>query len=229
MFSIDFPEIIIIFCVALVVLGPKKLPGAAAQIGRWVGRARAMARQFREQLEQEVNSVESALDVNKSSEPASRRTPAAQPEPPADHSAAGDDHSAAGERSVTAEHSIGGESSVTAEHSVAGQASVTTESSVGAGHSGAGLDTAADAPPAGPAEGVPAPAPSDEPPVAGMQAWMPETQTWMASAGWEKVSSEPEPAPRDAEPAPRNPAPSPARHEPSSDALAEASGEPRQR
>ncbi len=64
MFGFDFPEIVIIFGVALVVLGPKKLPGAAAQIGRWVGRARSMARQFREQLEQEVNSVESALDTN---------------------------------------------------------------------------------------------------------------------------------------------------------------------
>jgi len=53
------------------VLGPKKLPGAAAQVGRWVGRARAMARQFREQLEQEVASVESALDTN-----ATRATPA---------------------------------------------------------------------------------------------------------------------------------------------------------
>ncbi|MGB6451254.1 MAG: twin-arginine translocase TatA/TatE family subunit [Steroidobacteraceae bacterium] len=61
---LDFPEIVIICGVALVVLGPKKLPGAAAQIGRWVGRARAMARQFREQLEQEVNSVESALDTS---------------------------------------------------------------------------------------------------------------------------------------------------------------------
>jgi sec-independent protein translocase protein TatB len=53
----DFSEILIIFALALVVLGPKKLPGAAAQIGKWLGRARAMARQFREQLEEEVNSV----------------------------------------------------------------------------------------------------------------------------------------------------------------------------
>ncbi|HUN27666.1 MAG TPA: Sec-independent protein translocase protein TatB [Steroidobacteraceae bacterium] len=64
MFAIDFPEILVIFGVALVVLGPKKLPAAAAQVGRWVGRARAMARQFREQLEQEVASVENALDSN---------------------------------------------------------------------------------------------------------------------------------------------------------------------
>src|SRR5579875_3226265 len=66
MFSIDFPEVVIIFGVALIVLGRKKLPGAAAQIGRWVGLARAMARQFREQLEQEVASAENALDVRKS-------------------------------------------------------------------------------------------------------------------------------------------------------------------
>jgi Tat protein translocase TatB subunit len=61
---VDFPEVVIIFGVALVVLGPKKLPGTAAQVGRWVGRARAMARQFREQLEQEVNNVHSALDTS---------------------------------------------------------------------------------------------------------------------------------------------------------------------
>jgi sec-independent protein translocase protein TatB len=60
----DFSELLIIFVLALVVLGPKKLPGVAAQVGRWLGRARAMARQFREQLEQEVASAESALDVN---------------------------------------------------------------------------------------------------------------------------------------------------------------------
>ncbi|HTX24158.1 MAG TPA: twin-arginine translocase TatA/TatE family subunit [Steroidobacteraceae bacterium] len=72
----DFPEIVIIFGLALVVLGPKKLPATAAQIGRWVGRARAMARQFREQLEQEVNSVESALDTHPPREPTIGNTPA---------------------------------------------------------------------------------------------------------------------------------------------------------
>jgi len=83
---VDFPEIVIIFGIALVVLGPKKLPGTAAQIGRWVGRARAMARQFREQLEQEVNSVESSLDIERSHEPTIRNpassSPTAQGSPP---------------------------------------------------------------------------------------------------------------------------------------------------
>ncbi len=76
---VDFPEVVIIFGVALVVLGPKKLPGTAAQVGRWVGRARAMARQFRDQLEQEVGAVESALDVN--AKPSPSRKPAAQSQP----------------------------------------------------------------------------------------------------------------------------------------------------
>ena len=55
MFDIGFSEVLVIFVLALVVLGPEKLPKVAAQVGRWIGRARGMARQFREQLEEEVN------------------------------------------------------------------------------------------------------------------------------------------------------------------------------
>jgi sec-independent protein translocase protein TatB len=55
MFEVGFSEILLIAVIALVVLGPKKLPKLAADIGRWVGRARAMARQLRAQLDQEVN------------------------------------------------------------------------------------------------------------------------------------------------------------------------------
>jgi sec-independent protein translocase protein TatB len=58
MFDIGFSEVLIIFILALVVLGPEKLPKVTAQVGRWIGRARGMARQFREQLEEEVNLEE---------------------------------------------------------------------------------------------------------------------------------------------------------------------------
>lgn len=58
MFEGRFGELILIFVVALVVLGPEKLPRVVAEVGRWVGRARAMARQFREQLEEEVQLEE---------------------------------------------------------------------------------------------------------------------------------------------------------------------------
>src|SRR5690349_3160080 len=55
MFEVGFSELLVIFVLALVVLGPEKLPRLAQQVGRWIGRARAMAKQFREQLEDEVN------------------------------------------------------------------------------------------------------------------------------------------------------------------------------
>ena len=56
MFDIGFSEILVIFILALIVLGPEKLPRVVREVGRWVGRARAMARQFQEQLEEEVDS-----------------------------------------------------------------------------------------------------------------------------------------------------------------------------
>jgi Tat protein translocase TatB subunit len=70
MFDIAFSEVLIIFVLALVVLGPEKLPRVAAQVGRWIGRARGMARQFREQLEEEVN-----LEEARKAQPPATRTP----------------------------------------------------------------------------------------------------------------------------------------------------------
>jgi Tat protein translocase TatB subunit len=58
MFEGRFPEVLIIFVVALVVLGPHKLPQVAALVGRWLGNARAMARQFRDQLEEEARNMQ---------------------------------------------------------------------------------------------------------------------------------------------------------------------------
>jgi Tat protein translocase TatB subunit len=55
MFEVGFTEILLIFGIALLVLGPAKLPKLAADVGRWAGRARAVARQLRTQLEQEVH------------------------------------------------------------------------------------------------------------------------------------------------------------------------------
>lgn len=67
MFDIGFSEVLLIFVIALVVLGPEKLPRLASQVGRWIGRARAMARQFREQLEEEVN-LENVRKAHKEAE-----------------------------------------------------------------------------------------------------------------------------------------------------------------
>jgi len=61
MFEVGWSEYLLIFGLALVVLGPEKLPKLAASIGRWVGRARVMARQFRDQLESETESIRSSV------------------------------------------------------------------------------------------------------------------------------------------------------------------------
>jgi sec-independent protein translocase protein TatB len=58
MFEVGFTEIILILGIALLVLGPEKLPKLANQIGRWAGRARAMARQLRQQLDEEVTVID---------------------------------------------------------------------------------------------------------------------------------------------------------------------------
>jgi sec-independent protein translocase protein TatB len=58
MFEVGFTEIILILGIALLVLGPEKLPKVAAQIGRWAGRARAMARNLKDQLDEEVLKAE---------------------------------------------------------------------------------------------------------------------------------------------------------------------------
>ncbi|MHB1541194.1 MAG: Sec-independent protein translocase protein TatB [Steroidobacteraceae bacterium] len=55
MFDFSFSEILIIFVLALIVLGPEKLPTVVRRVGRWIGRARAMARQLQEQLEEEID------------------------------------------------------------------------------------------------------------------------------------------------------------------------------
>src|SRR5262245_26477969 len=57
MFEVGFTEIILILGIALLVLGPEKLPKLANQVGRWAGRARSMARQLRQQLDKEVEVI----------------------------------------------------------------------------------------------------------------------------------------------------------------------------
>lgn len=58
MLDFGFSEILLTSAIALVVLGPERLPKVARQVGNWMGRARAMARQLGEQLEREVSADE---------------------------------------------------------------------------------------------------------------------------------------------------------------------------
>jgi len=77
MFEVGFSELLLIMVIALIVLGPEKLPGLVSRVGQWMGRARAMARQFREQLEVE------AAEASRPPPPAAPTTTTAAAEPPA--------------------------------------------------------------------------------------------------------------------------------------------------
>ena len=85
MFEGRFSEILIIFVLALMVLGPEKLPRVVSEAGGWVRRARAMARQFREQLEEQVQGEEArkraAAGASANSSPAAGERPPASAEP----------------------------------------------------------------------------------------------------------------------------------------------------
>jgi sec-independent protein translocase protein TatB len=58
MFEGSFWELSLIFLLALVVFGPERLPGLARSIGLWVGKARAVMRNFNEQIERELAAEE---------------------------------------------------------------------------------------------------------------------------------------------------------------------------
>src|ERR1044071_5400524 len=83
MFEVGFTELLLIFALALLVLGPEKLPKLAQQVGRWVGRARAMARQFRDQLEEEAHNLETKMTIDPGVDTSLDAKPAAAAPPPA--------------------------------------------------------------------------------------------------------------------------------------------------
>jgi sec-independent protein translocase protein TatB len=55
MSGIGFWELILLFLIGLIVLGPERLPRVANQLGTWLGQARRMSRVLKRQLEDELN------------------------------------------------------------------------------------------------------------------------------------------------------------------------------
>ena len=58
MFGIDSPEILVIAIVALVVVGPKELPGLLRGWGKWMAKMRGMASEFRGHVDEMVRQSE---------------------------------------------------------------------------------------------------------------------------------------------------------------------------
>ena len=64
MFDIGWSEMAVVALVALIVIGPKDLPRVARNVGQWVAKGRAMAREFQRALEDMAREAE--LDKVKS-------------------------------------------------------------------------------------------------------------------------------------------------------------------
>ncbi|MBU3693864.1 MAG: twin-arginine translocase subunit TatB [Rhodocyclaceae bacterium] len=58
MFDVGFSELLVIGVVALLVLGPERLPRLARDVGRWMGRARRYVNRVREEIDREVELSE---------------------------------------------------------------------------------------------------------------------------------------------------------------------------
>ena len=58
MFDIGFSELLLVALVALVVLGPERLPRAARFLGLWVRRARAQWHSVKSELERDLAAEE---------------------------------------------------------------------------------------------------------------------------------------------------------------------------
>ena len=57
MFDIGMSEMFLIGLVALIVVGPKDLPALFRTVGNFMGRARGMAREFQQSMEQAANEA----------------------------------------------------------------------------------------------------------------------------------------------------------------------------
>ncbi len=65
MFDIGFIELVICAIIALLVLGPERLPVAARTAGRWVGSARRMVSQFTSELDRQLKADELRKELRK--------------------------------------------------------------------------------------------------------------------------------------------------------------------
>ena len=70
MLDIGWQELLVIGALALIVVGPKDLPGLLRSVGQWVGRIRGMARDFQRTMtdaarETEMTAFKDLQDIKK--------------------------------------------------------------------------------------------------------------------------------------------------------------------
>ena len=63
MFGLGIPELLIIFVIALIVFGPKKLPDLGKSIGRAMAEFKKASEEFQESVRSEMKEVEKSADL----------------------------------------------------------------------------------------------------------------------------------------------------------------------
>lgn len=86
MFGISFSELLLVGLVALVVLGPERLPGAARTAGLWIGRLKRSFNSIKMEVEREIGADDIRRQLHNehilSMEQEARRILNPQAEPP---------------------------------------------------------------------------------------------------------------------------------------------------
>jgi len=60
MFDLGWSELLVVAIVALIVIGPKELPGVLRGVGYWMGKVRRMASEFQGQFQEAMREAEMA-------------------------------------------------------------------------------------------------------------------------------------------------------------------------
>lgn len=85
MFGLGIPELIVIFVIALLVFGPRKLPDLGKSIGRAMAEFKKAQQEFQESVQAEMKDVEKTADLEeikrlgKLDHPAYHKTPEEEP------------------------------------------------------------------------------------------------------------------------------------------------------
>ena len=88
MFGLGVPELIVIFIIALVVFGPKKLPDLGKSLGRGIAEFKRATAEVKESIETEMRQAERAIEIEKIEE--RMKTPEEKPEAAQDAERKGD-------------------------------------------------------------------------------------------------------------------------------------------
>lgn len=65
MFGLGVPELIVIFVIALIVFGPKRLPDLGKSLGRGIAEFKKASQEVKDSIESEMRNAEQSIDLSK--------------------------------------------------------------------------------------------------------------------------------------------------------------------